>query len=1401
MSTAPANNGAAGGRVKYAKRTGNRGRGAATGTGRTRRRNARSHPVTAPLLLDSDGTPLADQPSADPDTIVPMIPCHPDAAHDERLGHDPVAPNAVNGAPLLPIDVAARENAPVGPQVPNRVETTVRISNAVSRTVIYDSSTDSDEDVGKPGDDRVSKSHSSPSQSSAVAARPRQSHRGTAKRGGKAVARPDPSPRRRQTEAGRKKRNRSVPESDSESNSESNGSDEDRSDGDSVTASDSDTEGEPVKSGDTPKDSDDSDDADSAHDNDDDDDDYVGKRNPVRSAKHAGTLKGRRAPKRAPGTDSDTDSLDALIDRITKESADTIASHSKANGKTRRGANVDAASESSDSDRAKGDDDEDSDQGTDSDDQLALAVAAARRHAAKKSARVKRPATRKGKEKALSEEEESDASVDPDDLLASDESDQDTVVDPDFDDSRSTYPRRSQRLVRGRIPVDKDDYDDDDDDDESDSLTEPEDSDNEEPQDPIDRANTIYTGVHVPYRQRVPLDGRLVKKAREGTLESADLDAADPTAALRIAIMVEARAIVERWWGHQLRGLPMAGPHSLLPHQVLALGWMQEREALDPGRTYGLRGGILSLRMGLGKTLVALAHTLMSLRGEFPTLVVCSKSVLHEWHSSGVAKFFATRGPDGAPLVRVLYLHRDFMGPAEIKRVDRNTLVKYDIVLTTYDVCLAECRKGDYSEECLERAPMPTTTGVPHGVTQRATGRVLVVHCRSREGADLPHLTGAAVVYGTPWERVICDESHRFANPSTALYRSMMAIYGRHKWCLTGTPIRNKHTDIWAQLRFLGYTGTPFRAVWTKQGPTLYGKHRLADAVLVMDHEHVEAAENAAAAAQKSALQTASSLDALTRSSLQNAADESHVSTTDSGVDAEGHKESGGEKRTDKKRFATAIPPLAEQDIMVRLSDRERVTYDTVLGLTRRTFNAALANSTEYGCVVAFFTRLRQAAVAPHVMTIAEHSATGADVMRALGEASNWDGPAIPTHLTAVAAATPVPPVPGAPVAMGAAPMAAATTHNNNNNNNNVVGHGGAGPAAVGAAANGPTAVQGLAHQRAHPVMHVGNPNQPPAQNATGARRAANTRAPQTRVTGRRSQQRTVTIIMDEDDDDKHDNGSNSNNKLDLARIPATHGAPQSIRDAVRVPAGSRTYCDLFAHPDGGRQTEPGAMGSAGPRDCAVDDDARESTMGPIAWCMDRWSRAGVRSAKMRAILRILKRIPKDEKVVVFSSFTSCLQLLADALKSRMPDIKVTAIEGETSKRDREANLRAFRNRAGGPRIMLMTYMVGSEGIDLTVANHCVCVEPWWTGIVHEQACARSWRMGQTRPVTVYNIIAEDTIDVRIMDMCRQKAAIADTYLAESERVRRSAAAAARRNANRGALDMATMARILGHLN
>ncbi|RLI45478.1 hypothetical protein DRO61_10495, partial [Candidatus Bathyarchaeota archaeon] len=227
-----------------------------------------------------------------------------------------------------------------------------------------------------------------------------------------------------------------------------------------------------------------------------------------------------------------------------------------------------------------------------------------------------------------------------------------------------------------------------------------------------------------------------------------------------------------------MRPLPLTSNFYLYPHQVKCLTWLRERE---DAIHYGIKGGIIALEMGLGKTTVAMAHTLISPRppckekhGDkgFPTLVVCSKTVMQNWKLEK-EKFFGDR-------VSILFLHRMYLGKA-IDHVTREFIVEHDMVVTTYDVINGTCKKGEYHETILERGDDSSLQ----------KGKVVAIHCRRRWQSNHPSTVGRDILYCTPWERVILDESHKIANPASPSYKYAMALYGKYKICLSGTPVPN----------------------------------------------------------------------------------------------------------------------------------------------------------------------------------------------------------------------------------------------------------------------------------------------------------------------------------------------------------------------------------------------------------------------------------------------------------------------------------------------------------------------------------------------------------------------------------------------------------------------------------
>jgi SNF2 family DNA or RNA helicase len=126
--------------------------------------------------------------------------------------------------------------------------------------------------------------------------------------------------------------------------------------------------------------------------------------------------------------------------------------------------------------------------------------------------------------------------------------------------------------------------------------------------------------------------------------------------------------------------------------------------------------------------------------------------------------------------------------------------------------------------------------------------------------------------------------------------------------------------------------------------------------------------------------------------------------------------------------------------------------------------------------------------------------------------------------------------------------------------------------------------------------------------------------------------------------------------------------------------------------------------------------------------------------------------------------FTSCLDLLADALKELLPSFSFLQVDGDTVGEERNMLLTKFRK---DPNIsgLLLSYKVGSEGLNLIEANHCICIEPWWNGCTIRQGEARCYRNGQTRTVMTYKIYSENTIENKIIEICKSKDEMAECFL------------------------------------
>ena len=139
--------------------------------------------------------------------------------------------------------------------------------------------------------------------------------------------------------------------------------------------------------------------------------------------------------------------------------------------------------------------------------------------------------------------------------------------------------------------------------------------------------------------------------------------------------------------------------------------------------------------------------------------------------------------------------------------------------------------------------------------------------------------------------------------------------------------------------------------------------------------------------------------------------------------------------------------------------------------------------------------------------------------------------------------------------------------------------------------------------------------------------------------------------------------------------------------------------------------------------------------------------------------------LENDHKALVFSQFVKHLTLIREHLDKA--GISYQYLDGSTSMAKRKERVDAFQ--AGEGDVFLISLKAGGSGLNLTAADYVVHMDPWWNPAVEDQASDRAHRIGQTRPVTIYRLVAQNTIEEKIIKLHQQKRDLADSLLEGSE--------------------------------
>jgi SNF2 family DNA or RNA helicase len=762
----------------------------------------------------------------------------------------------------------------------------------------------------------------------------------------------------------------------------------------------------------------------------------------------------------------------------------------------------------------------------------------------------------------------------------------------------------------------------------------------------------------------------------------------------------------------------------LLPHQVEGVKWMRSREVGPIKKGKLPKGGILADDMGLGKTLQSVTLVVtnpLPNKGEEGwkdrfgvlgkgTLVVAPLALIRQWEAEIKDKVT----PDRA--LKVCVHH----GPQRTKSA--RELMKYDVVITTYQILVSE--HGNSSAD-------------PDG-----------------------HQAGC---FGVHWYRVILDEAHSIKNRNAKATKSACALRSEYRWCLTGTPMQNNLDELQSLIHFLRVQPYDDLAEWRahidlpmKKGQghiAIRRLHSLLRCFMKRRTKDVLKEEGALVAGGKKALEEAA---------------------------AKAERE-GKEYKAPKSAFK--ITERKVVTVATEFSPAEREFYDQLEARADKSIEKMMQGKVNYANALVLLLRLRQACNHPRL--------TEAKVDK--------DRDA----LAAETAAQPERKVVDADVddladifgGMGIKTKQCEMCLNDLTGREVADGH-----LRCAACVGSLMKLNGETPERKRP-------------NKKGRRVSIVEEEVKVEAKTRRKP-RGRNIVMDSSDEEEEGSWLVAEDQRGSLRLGKAGGEEDENAEGVGEDIGSEDSVqsedeggsklesfvvddekDSAIHSDEeetflsvtkmrsqlvASQQSASATSDSEARESADDSGVSESELAsdsdsdsdgsPTKRAHRRRPKAGrkdashvLQSAKIRELISILKKEVGEHKFIVFSQFTSMLDLIEPFFRAQA-GFKFVRYDGGMKNDAREAALHALRTDPH-TRILLCSLKCGSLGLNLTAATRVVILEPFWNPFVEEQAIDRVHRLTQTVDVIVYKLTVADTVEERILELQNKKRLLAEATI------------------------------------
>ncbi|EMD93544.1 hypothetical protein COCC4DRAFT_48968 [Bipolaris maydis ATCC 48331] len=774
----------------------------------------------------------------------------------------------------------------------------------------------------------------------------------------------------------------------------------------------------------------------------------------------------------------------------------------------------------------------------------------------------------------------------------------------------------------------------------------------------------------------------------------------------------------------------------LLPHQVDGVAWMIEKETGNHNKKAKLpKGGILADDMGLGKTVQSLALLLSNPRPEKGvepenkknkildstgkgTLVVAPLALIKQWESEINSKVTKSHA------LKVLVHH----GPNRTKSADK--LKQYDVVITTYQVLASEhasCGDG------------------PDGL---------------KKGC-----------FAVNWYRMMLDEAHTIKNRNAKMTKACYAVNSHYRWCLTGTPMQNNIDELQSLIRFLRIQPYCELSSWKDSisGPMKNGRGNLA----------------------------MKRLQVFLRAFMKR--------RTKDVLKKEGGLNFGGKPKEGEDKPAFHIVARNIENVIGEFTVKERTFYDRLRDRTQARLDEMMGGEKQdYIGALVLLLRLRQACDHPNLTK--SNVRADKDALTTGSKSSATAGFQTPRKPSARDDADDLADLLGG---LSVATKRCDICQNHLNSDNTAAG--GVRCIECEEDLNMSTkkdkkkhrkhkhknSKDKKKHRRPKPIVESDDDNKEEEEKEEEEETEDEDEKPKAAAAKSARNRRLVVDSDDEEEEGEWLVPEDQRNVEDLGKAGGTddenaEGGGDTLAsvdsDASESVDESRSNLDSFIVHDTDSEDEapvsrkklakrpqkPVAVDSddeadsetesesgsdeSGSNSGSDDEDASDSETSESSYNASELTP----STKIRQLLAILEKETDEHKVIVFSQFTSMLDLIEPFLNRA--GYNFTRYDGSMRNDLREASLHKLREDKR-TRVLLCSLKCGSLGLNLTAASRVVIMEPFWNPFVEEQAIDRVHRLNQTVDVTVYRLSIHNSVEERIIELQEAKRKLANAAI------------------------------------